>query len=90
MFQALSVGLYIVQSVWLTVTLSDLIAAQETLQEFNTTVVACSNALSSNDSVCTEALTVRMVMKGHQFTILLVQGSQCQTRVHDLHHSLIA
>ncbi|CAL8404553.1 unnamed protein product [Boreogadus saida] len=33
--------------------------AQETLQEFNTTVVGCSNT-SSSDYFCTEALTVRM------------------------------
>ncbi|XP_059929501.1 transmembrane protease serine 9-like [Gadus macrocephalus] len=33
--------------------------AQETLQEFNTTVVGCSNT-SSSDYICTEALTVRM------------------------------
>ncbi|CAL8404556.1 unnamed protein product [Boreogadus saida] len=32
--------------------------AQETLQEFNTTVVGCSNT-SSSDYICTEALTVR-------------------------------
>jgi hypothetical protein len=57
------VALYIVQTVWLTVTFSDLTAAQETLQEFNTTVVGCSNT-SSSDYICTEALTVRMVMKG--------------------------
>ncbi|XP_056460986.1 transmembrane protease serine 9-like [Gadus chalcogrammus] len=32
--------------------------AQETLQEFNTTVVGCSNT-SSSDYICTEALTLR-------------------------------
>ena len=69
-------GLYIVQTVWLTVTFSDLTAAQQTLQEFNTTVVVCSNVSLSSDYICTEALTVRQVMKGQQFRILLAQGSQ--------------